>query len=403
MACPKLFINKDVSVCYACIGEVVTYTIYANNVGDIDLNDVIIRDLLSPDLQFIQNSITVDGDEKPNLNITSGINLGSLALNQTKIITFDAKVISKDSTTIENTAVGEYTYCIDSSLPPRSDYSKSNSCVLYVKKVNIIIDKKASKEHVVLGDEITYTVTLTNDGDVDANSVLFYDELPKELKLIDGSFTINNIIINSIDLSQGINVGTIKSTSTVILKFAVKVISGNCKGLIVNSGSVHFNYILPDGSCGNTRYAKEISTSTINVALTTFKQISVDEYLRIPDTKPDIEEINSINAEVEIRNCHVIETPKKVSIEGQVLTGYKLIIHGVLKQTVQYTALEEEQSVHSTHYYVPFSNFIVLPKDFNLGCKIDVTGVVEDIYYHVINPRCFFKNVSVLLKAKILD
>lgn len=404
MANPKLFINKDSSVCYACIGDIVTYTIYSTNTGDITLNDVTIMDLLSPHLQFIPNSVTVNGEKKPNLNITSGINLGSLELEKTKTITFDAKVISEESTTIENTALGEYTYSVDPSLPPRSGESKSNSSILYAKKVNINVKKEANKKNVVLGDKITYTVTLSNNGDVDANSVLFFDNLPPELELIDGSFTLNNTVINSVDLSQGINVGTIKSSSTITLKFDVIVISGNCKGVIINNGSVKFNYILPDGSSGSKISAKGgTSSSILNVALTTFKQINIDEYLSIPEVKPDIEEINSINAEIEIKNCHVIETPKKVSIEGQILTGYKLIIHGILKQVIQYTALEPEQSVHSAHYDVPFSNFIILPKNYNLGCKLDVSGDIEDIYYNVIDSRCFFKSVSLLLKVKILD
>lgn len=404
MANPKLFINKDSSVCYACIGDVVTYTIYSTNIGDITLNDVTIMDLLSPNLQFIPNSVTINGEKKTNLNITSGINLGSLELEKTKAITFDAKVISEESTTIENTALGEFTYSVDPSLPPRSGESKSNSSILYAKKVSINIKKESNKKNVVLGDKVTYTVTLSNNGDIDANSVFFFDKLPPELKLIDGSFTLNNTVINGVDLSQGINVGTIKSASSVTLKFDVIVTSGNCKGVIINNGHVKFNYMLPDGSSGiKTSVSDETSSNILNVALTTFKQISIDEYLSIPDVNPDIEEINSINAEIEIKNCHVIETPKVTSIEGQILTGYKLIIHGMLKQIIQYTTSEPEQSVHSAHYNIPFSNFIILPKNYNLGCKLDISGDIEDIYYDVINPRCFFKSVSLLLKVKVLD
>lgn len=404
MANPKLFISKDSSVCYACIGDIVTYTIYSTNTGDITLNDVTIMDLLSPNLQFIPNSVTVNGEKKTNLNITSGVNLGSLELEKTKTITFNAKVISEESTTIENTALGKFTYSVDPSLPPRLGESKSNSSILYAKKVNINVKKETNKKNIVLGDKITYTVTLSNNGDVDANSVLFFDNLPPELKLIDGTFTLNNTVINSVDLSQGINVGTIKSASSVTLKFDVIVISDNCKEVIINNSGVKFNYILPDGSNGTKTSANsEISSSILNVALTTFKQINVDEYLSIPDVNPDIEEINSINAEIEIKNCYVIETPKTTSVEGQILTGYKLIIHGMLKQVIQYTASEPEQSVHSAHYNITFSNFIILPKNYNLGCKLDVSGDVEDIYYDVINPRYFFKSVSLLLKAKMLD
>lgn len=132
-----------------------------------------------------------------------------------------------------------------------------------------------------------------------------------------------------------------------------------------------------------------------------FKQFSVQESLIIPDVKPDVEQIVSVFAEVCITNTRVIQTPVATSFEGQILTGFKLIVEGALEQKVEYVADEPTQSVHAAHFRVPFSTFIVLPIDYVIGTPITVTGYIEDIFVELLDKRSIFKNVTILLDAQI--
>ena len=131
-----------------------------------------------------------------------------------------------------------------------------------------------------------------------------------------------------------------------------------------------------------------------------FKQFNVEENLCLPCQKPDIEQIVKVMAEVVIKSTRVIKTPKAISLEGQKLTGWKLIIEGEVKQKIEYVADEPEQSVHAAHFNVPFSTFIVLPEHFKIGTPIDVTGYIEDIFVQQLNKRCMFKNITILLDAE---
>lgn len=130
---------------------------------------------------------------------------------------------------------------------------------------------------------------------------------------------------------------------------------------------------------------------------TSFKQFSVQENLCIPQAKPDIEQIVKVIAEVVITSTKVIKTPVATSLEGQILTGKKLIVEGELVQKVEYVADEPTQSVHAAHFSVPFSTFIVLPGNFAIGTPVTVTGYIEDIFVEQIGKRCIFKNVTILL------
>ncbi|MFD3156305.1 DUF3794 domain-containing protein [Haloimpatiens sp. FM7330] len=134
-----------------------------------------------------------------------------------------------------------------------------------------------------------------------------------------------------------------------------------------------------------------------------FKQISIQENLSIPVTKPDMEQIVKVMCEVYITNTRVIKTPKATSLEGQKLTGWKVIIEGEIKQKIEYSAHEPTQSLHAVHFNVPFSSFIILPEDFVVGTPISVQGYIEDIFVKKIDKTHIFKNISILLNAEFCE
>lgn len=126
--------------------------------------------------------------------------------------------------------------------------------------------------------------------------------------------------------------------------------------------------------------------------------------------------------------------------EGTCLTGRKLVIEGFLNQKVVYTGNVDVQSVHSAHYSVPFSAFIVVYAKFdglnympNVTINTIVNGVVtpvtisgialpcseeipdltpdlceefcvdayiEDVFAIALDPRTIFKNVTLFFLAK---
>lgn len=131
------------------------------------------------------------------------------------------------------------------------------------------------------------------------------------------------------------------------------------------------------------------------------KEFNVQETLDIPTLKPDIEQIVKVKSELIITSTRVIKTPIAISLDEQILTGWKVIAEGELKQTVQYVADEPTQSVHGAHFDVPISTFIVLPPSYKEGTCVSVEGYIEDIYAEKIDERKIFKNVTILLVARI--
>ena len=169
-------------------------------------------------------------------------------------------------------------------------------------------------------------------------------------------------------------------------------------------------------------------------------EISVPEVLLVPCQKPDIENIDKVQIKADILCSKVIETPRYLQIntattpnvytvdangfqiplpnaEGTYLTGRKLLIEGMLRQKIVYTADVPEQSVHSAHFDIPFSAYIILYPKFSNAVgnvvQVDtaivdveqefcVNACIEDVYVEALDERTIFKNVTLFLRAEPL-
>lgn len=137
-----------------------------------------------------------------------------------------------------------------------------------------------------------------------------------------------------------------------------------------------------------------------------FTQLSIPETLKIPEAKPDIEQLVSVTVEAEIASMRLVDTPCMKSYEGQLLSGKKLVMELKLIEKVTYVADEPTQPVHAAHFENNMmSVFVVVPQrvdntpienllKFN---KIIVTPYIEDIYAVQKDKRTIFKNITIMI------
>lgn len=396
---PKIKMTKYTSKNQVAVGKIVDYFVDIENIGNIMANNVTFVDLLSGNLEFIEGSVNIDGVPKTNTSILTGVKIGTIAIGQKLTISFKAQVVVKG--TISNQATAEYTFTINGSEHAGRD--KSNVNTINASDTKITITKEADSDYVILGDEILYTITIKNQTQSIATNILLKDEIPRYLKLIKGSFKITDMVVNNVNLASGVNIGDVQPNETLIITYKTNVIGNACSGVVENGVELSYSYILPDGSVGFEHLEPSGNAiSVVEMGMSNFKQFSIESYLQIPEIRPDVESINIATGTIDIKNCHVITTPINCSMENQRITGYKLVVHGILNLVIEYTALEATQSVHSTHYCIPFSTFVVLPEDYIMGSKIDVEGIVEDIYYNSSSVRNFFQSTTAMINVKIL-
>lgn len=407
-----VIVEKSVNKQTAIVGDILTYSVAVINQSDFTINDIVVIDALPPELEFVEGSIMLGCETLVDDSMLTGVCIGSLSPGGMKVITFEAKVIGRPfGGMIKNKALIKFKCrkMTDGSMSAIDATSNTASVKIEIASIDVI--KQTTATIVSRGDLVEYTVKLVNTGTLEAKNILFTDIIGAKNILIEETFKVDGKL-TSVDV-QAIPeggkqieayVGSILPGEAIIITYKVQVLGINCRGYVINKAYATFSYNLPGGTCAEvTSELDDESTNYVELGLSTFKQLSMDGYLTIPEVKPDMEGVNDVSATADLINCHVIQTPVSISTEGQSLSGYKLIVKGMLHISVEYTANEPEQGVHSAHYAIPFSSFIVLPEDYVVGSKIDVEFIIEDIYYKMIDVRTLFKNITLLINVKILS
>lgn len=125
-----------------------------------------------------------------------------------------------------------------------------------------------------------------------------------------------------------------------------------------------------------------------------FKQCMQSDTLRIPPQKPCVESVNEVNISICVDETKIIKT----------ILGPKLIIHGTKKLKVIYTASNEQQSVHSAHWIIPFCEFILINTECFNKCGSNIKDVfigVENVSIRCIEPKLLEICVLYIICPKI--
>jgi uncharacterized repeat protein (TIGR01451 family) len=131
------------------------------------------------------------------------------------------------------------------------------------EKPEISLLKEVDKTDAVVGDILTYTVYLTNDSLVEAENVIFKDELPEELAFVPGSVKIDDIPNPSADPTAGFSLSPISIEGPIVVTFEVEVVKADPSGVIPNTASASYEYVEEPGEppVKETAASNEVETN----------------------------------------------------------------------------------------------------------------------------------------------
>lgn len=281
----KLNVTKETNKAYATIDDTVSYTITMVNTGNTDASYVNFRDIIPSGLTFVKDSVKINGVSKPGFDPYQSFTLGNIVTGDSVIVRFDTKVTSVPSPSlVTNIANIVFSYKID----PNGDYivkqTDSNPVITQINLGKLNLTKSVDKAYATTKDVLTYTIEVSNAGNVDATNVIFTDGIQLDGTFVTGSVTVNGESKANYDPQIGFSLGTIATLDKSTVTFKVTVTSLPVEYTIINNATATFSYkINPTGETyTKSTQSNSVSTIIVVAGLSDSKIVNLD-YATIGD------------------------------------------------------------------------------------------------------------------------
>ncbi|MEF9991450.1 MAG: hypothetical protein RSD22_06515 [Romboutsia sp.] len=285
----------------ASIGDRITYKIPVQNVSDLVIDNVILKDNLPGEVSYVANSLKVDGTTV-SVGDLSNLPLGNINPNQGKIVTFDVVVNSIPSlSNLTNTACVNFDYnkgcqgcttisdskCTSNTLKISSPDLKTGF-KKYVNSVGTVENYKNP------GEEVPYILEVQNLGNEDAINVVLIDTIPSQVGYLEGTVTVTPTIPTS-NITEPthdsevllIKFDTIPSGGKYEVYFDTILGYQEAFGSIYNKGQINYSYI--SNSSGNIESLSVLSNTVVShvnsASIVVTKNVSASEVdINVPVT-----------------------------------------------------------------------------------------------------------------------
>ncbi|OED42189.1 hypothetical protein AB833_07765 [Chromatiales bacterium (ex Bugula neritina AB1)] len=247
-----LELNKSVDNAEPDLGETVTWSIDITNKGPDPAHDVVVTDALPAGVTFTGAS---NSDFNPD---TGSLALGTLEAGARVSFTIDVTVDDADGARVNNASVFSSTY--DDDLSNNSDDASTDAVA-----ADLAIVKSVDNPSPDLNTEVTWTISVVNNGPDTALDVVINDSLPEGVTFVESSveaFNPENGTLSIGDLASGEE-----------FEFSITVTVDNADRALVNNATVSSPTY--DNDPDNNSDAAETDAVAADLELT--KETSTDE------------------------------------------------------------------------------------------------------------------------------
>ncbi len=221
----------------AIAGELVTYIVTVTNLGPSDASGVVVTDPLPAGTTFdALASTSICTEAAGEISCVIGDIVAGDAVPVVISLLIDPSIIEGD--TLVNTAT-----VAGNEPDPDPDNNTATEETVIDRSADLSITKTASPEPLVAGEQLTYTIVVTNDGPSDAADVTVIDALPAEVSFV--SATPADPTCTEAASVVTCNLGTVAAGSSAEVTI-VGLLDPSATGTTANTASVSTSNPDPD-------------------------------------------------------------------------------------------------------------------------------------------------------------
>lgn len=232
----NISVTKTVSNATPLVGTNVTFTINVTNNGPSTATNTVVNDLLPSGYTYVSHSQTA-GSYDSSTGIWS---VGNVPNGTTRTLTIIALVNNVGNYT--NTATGS-----SDTLDPNTSDNTGTATTVPVENADLSIVKTVNNSTPNVGDNVIFTVVVTNNGPSSANNIVVSEAFPN-------GYTVNNVTVTSGQYNANVNWTNFSlnpgESATLTANVTVKN-SGN----YLNTASITSSSVVDPVSSNNTSSA----------------------------------------------------------------------------------------------------------------------------------------------------
>ena len=212
-------------------GMDIAFGISIQNQSDTDKTNVIVEKILPEGLEYNSSYISKMNKDTGEIKQIRGEydkNTRKITLKMDNLLANDSFSVTIDAT-IGSLNDGEYEKIIETNSTIYADNYEpieTNKISLKIQKPNLDIQEYCSNnnEYIQAGEEVEYTVVVTNVGNITANGIKISQSIPDELEVISAKYTMLGVENSTYEDANGnVNVmGVIQPGDSITLKVKAK-------------------------------------------------------------------------------------------------------------------------------------------------------------------------------------
>ena len=172
---------------------------------------------------YVAGSVKINNVVQPTYDPFTGFALPDLNPGETITVEYDIQA-NNPMTETPVIDVSELQYTVTDPLKGETtftEYCESVTIDVYSSRLSVV--KSVDKAFALKGDTLTYTVTFTNEGNMNINDIYFTDNIPQGTTFVEKSVMINGQNISAYRPDIGYSVANLPPNDSAMTSFQVTI------------------------------------------------------------------------------------------------------------------------------------------------------------------------------------